>query len=73
MFRDAAKPAWWPLDRWDKGQIDRAMSVQRKIYAAAQKQWQIMQRAAEGSNKAMMQDGGHPKTRSQEGRTAGRR
>jgi len=59
MFRDAAKPAWWPLERWDKGQIDRALSVQRRIYEAAQKQWQIMQRAVEGSSKAMMPDGGH--------------
>jgi hypothetical protein len=45
MFEEAKKPPWWPLERWDRPQLDRAQDALNKIYTAAQKQWLAMQKA----------------------------
>ena len=38
-------PPWWPLEKWGKGQLDRAQDALVKVYTAEQKQWLAMQKA----------------------------
>lgn len=45
MFKEAQKPPWWPLEKWSKDQLDRALSKLREIYEAARERWKIMQKA----------------------------
>ena len=45
MFRDAQRPAWWPLQKWNKAQMDRKMLDLQKVYGVAQKRWQVMHKA----------------------------
>ena len=45
MFRDAQRPDWWPLPKWNKAQMDRKMLDLQKVYGVAQKRWQVMHKA----------------------------
>lgn len=45
MFKEARRPAWWPLEKWSKDQLDRALHALVKVYTAAQTQWLAMQKA----------------------------
>ena len=45
MFRDAQRPGWWPLEKWNKAQMDRKLLDLQKIYKVAQKRWQVMRKA----------------------------
>ncbi|CAL8465520.1 g5056 [Coccomyxa elongata] len=38
VLRECPKPAWWPLERWDKNQLDRRWKALETIYHAIQKQ-----------------------------------
>ena len=45
MFRDAQRPDWWPLEKWNKAQMDRKLLELQKVYKVAQKRWQAMHKA----------------------------
>ena len=45
MFRDAQRPDWWPLEKWNKAQVDRKLLDLQKVYKVAQERWQAMNKA----------------------------
>jgi predicted NUDIX family NTP pyrophosphohydrolase len=40
MFRECERPAWWPLKRWDKAQLDRQRPALGQVHAALAAQLQ---------------------------------
>ena len=45
MFRDAQQPDWWPLEKWNKAQVDRKLLDLQKVYGVARQRWQAMHKA----------------------------
>ena len=45
MFRDAQRPDWWPLEKWNKAQVDRKLLDLQKVYNVARQRWQAMHKA----------------------------
>jgi hypothetical protein len=44
-----AKPAWWPLEKWDHNQLDRRWKALEAIYHAMQEQRRLLGVAATGA------------------------